>query len=978
MPKSISFLFFLCLLACIPSLIAQGTEKTSSDTPKIQDSLKVIELHNSFTAIVDERITQSQFYLDTLQDIFTQTGSTLSNYYYHQDLGYLQFIKHDLESSVVHYKTAREIAKSNGWQQLEIASMIWLANHLYFQNETDTARSYYTTILNESAKIHYVDGIATGFTGLSYLTQDEEEVLTYLIKVDSVYHHYDTISPILSNAYGNIGKIYLDTYHNRNEAWAYFNRSFEMARKLNYVAGLRYMDKLLGEMALTDGNYEKAYHHFNSSYDLALEYNDTIEIARGLLNLSAVDLETGDAATATIKLQKALPMFTRLKDTVSMFYTRLSFAKSELMQNRSSVAKKHLDSAYSYKFHNPPISIKIDLLEAETEYYKAVGDYKTALEKQQAYDSLISIRTDQRNSDAFLALEKRYDTKKKEQEIALLRSKNELVESQKKNQRNILTGLLILAFLAGIIFFILYRNRQITHHKLQQLDKAKSTFFANISHEFKTPLTLIKGPLEDQIHSEKITVDQRKMLQTAHKNTVRLENLVSQLLALSKLESGHFKLKVQPGNFPAFLAALTEAFDFSSKEKNITLTSSINQDDSVDWFDRDALEKVIFNLLGNAIKYTSEGGSIGVHGERTGTNYTFTVKNTGSYISATALNNLFERFYQTHPQNPGTGIGLALTKELLDLHHGSIKVQSYEEGITAFSVSIPVSKEEYSQQEQLEESLQLGDEVAIFPSEAQSSHTSLTNEDAPLILIADDHQELRDYIASVFESEFRIVTASNGEIAFKLAKEEVPDIIISDVMMPGINGYELTQLCKTDEVTSHIPIILLTAKTEDQDKLTGIESGADAYIPKPFNSRLLKARVSNLLESRRKLQQRFSREVILTPKEIAISSTDEQFLDRLQSVLEKHITDPSFSADLFCSVMAMSRMQLHRKLKALSGQSTSEFLRTQRLKLAASLLKQKKNTVADVAYACGFNDPSYFGKCFKQEFGCTPTEYISA
>jgi signal transduction histidine kinase/DNA-binding response OmpR family regulator len=971
-----SVLYYLLFSAfAVASCIHEGYSQSPNSLNE-QDSLKVIRFHNHFKGIVDNQPNASREYLDSLRQIASRSASPLANYYYHQDLGYLNFIKHDLEASLKNYQIAEQIAQKNNWKELEISSTVWIAHHMYFQNKFKEARALYTQILNESEKIEYVDGIATAYTGYSYLTEDEEEVLIYLIKVDSVYHHYDTLSPILANAYGNIGEIYLETYHNKSEAMAYFDRSFELARKLNYVGGLRYIGKLMGTLSLEEGNLENAYRHFNESYELALNENDSIEIARGLLNLASVDLKAKDSEAAKRKLNRALPIFRELKDSISAFYTRLSIAKSELMQGRNTLAKKQLDTAKMYNLTTSSLSRTIDILEVETEYHKAVGNYRTALEKQQKLDSLTTVQTDMRNSEAFLALEKKFDSRKKEQQIELLRSENELAEAQRKNQRTLLIGLLVLLLLTGIIFFVLYRNRQKTHRKLKQLDKAKSTFFANISHEFKTPLTLIKGPLEDQIYKKDLTSEQRKTLQAAHKNTVRLENLVSQLLALSKLESGHFKLNVQPGNMPSFLAAQVEAFGFSSHEKNIDLQTYIDSDTKTDWFDRDALEKIIFNLMGNAVKYTSEGEMIQVHGKRIGTTYTFSVKNKGSFISEEELKYLFKRFYQTNPQHPGTGIGLALTKELVTLHHGTIEVKSSEDKTTEFSVGIPVSQDDYTLSEQLDVSLQERDQpfVKSFNDIPISSVT--TKEDAPVMLIADDHAELRNYIASIFESEFKILTAQNGTIAFNIARQEVPDIVISDIMMPEANGYEFTKKCKTDEITSHIPVILLTAKTEDQDKLVGLELGADAYINKPFSSRLLKANVANLLETRRKLQEHFAQEVILNPSEISISSADELFLQRLKSVMDTHITDASFSTDRFSEEMAMSRMQLHRKLKALSGQSTSEFLRTQRLNLAAKLLKQEKNTVSEVAYATGFNDPSYFGKCFKQEFGVSPSEYI--
>ena len=401
---------------------------------------------------------------------------------------------------------------------------------------------------------------------------------------------------------------------------------------------------------------------------------------------------------------------------------------------------------------------------------------------------------------------------------------------------------------------------------------------------------------------------------------------------------------------------------------------------SSDWFDRDAIEKVLFNLLGNAIKYTNDGGTVTISGKRKDSSYSLSVHNTGNYIPEGKQQKIFERFYQSDPENPGTGIGLALTKELVELHKGTISLESSEAKGTKFEVNIPVDKEQYAENEILSRELQkieLDSYEEITSEEIVDSHTT-TPDDAPILLIADDNAEIRAYVSSIFESMYQIYTADTGRVALNLSSEKIPDVVISDVMMPDLNGFELTEQLKESEITSHIPVVLLTAKSDDADKLEGTRSGADAYVTKPFNAQLLKATVSNLIENRRKLQSRFSQEVLLRPKEISISSADEQFLERLQKVMDENLTQPDFSADRFSKEMGVSRMQLHRKLKAITGQSTSEFLRSQRLKLAYNLLKEKKANISEIGYTVGFNDPSYFTKCFKQEFGASPTDYFAS
>ena len=285
-----------------------------------------------------------------------------------------------------------------------------------------------------------------------------------------------------------------------------------------------------------------------------------------------------------------------------------------------------------------------------------------------------------------------------------------------------------------------------------------------------------------------------------------------------------------------------------------------------DWFDRDALEKILFNLLGNAIKYTNEGGRVHISSLREPVNYIFSVENTGNYLSEGQQSRIFERFYQSDPENPGTGIGLALTKELVELHKGTISVESSEAEGTRFRVELPIRKSDYNSDEILSEELQKSETITESVSEEIVEQHLTTPEDAPIMLVVDDNAEIRNYVSSIFESTYQIKTASNGKKGLELASEEIPDIVISDVMMPELDGFGFTKALKDNEITSHIPIILLTARSDDQDKLEGVHSGADSYVTKPFNAQLLKATVSNLIENRRKLQSRFAQEVLLRPK----------------------------------------------------------------------------------------------------------------
>lgn len=814
----------------------------------------------------------------------------------------------------------------------------------------------------------------------AYARQNKlDEAIKKLLVVDSV-HKIEALRPdVIAAAYQNLGNIYLDL-EDYDASETYYLRANNEFEKLggNATYYLNTTHIYLGQVYMKKNQLSKADSLLTLSYNFFSSIKDERTVGEISTYLGQLKVKQKQLDKAESFFNEGFSIHKRNNRTYEASLNAIELAKLALDQGRTSKALGYLDEAETLNSSTRNSQVAQETYELFSRSYAQRNDYKKAFEYKNRATAIKDSLMDIQSSEKIREIEAIYQTESRDREIALLTSQNELVEEQKKNQRNVLLGGIGLMALAGLFLFFQYRNRMKTNKKLKELDKAKSTFFANISHEFRTPLTLIKGPVEDQLLSESLSKNDRKNLLIARANTQRLESLVEQLLALSKLESGNMSLKVQPGNLSNFIAAQAEAFSFSSKEKNLTMKVSLNKDDrSMDWFDRDAMEKVLFNLLGNAIKYTHEGGNVKIEGGRDGDDFVFSVSNSGNYLSSGQKDKIFERFYQSDPQNPGTGIGLALTKELVELHKGSISVESSEKDGTKFNVQLPVVKMAFSPEEILSEELQKSDTADTILDESIAEQQLAIPEDAPILLIADDNTEIRNYVSSIFESTYQIQMATNGNEGLAMASETIPDIVISDVMMPHLDGFEFTEKLKENEITSHIPVVLLTAKSDDEDKLQGVHSGADAYVIKPFNAQLLKATVSNLLENRRKLQSRFAQEVVIRPKEIAISSADEQFLERLQKVMDEHLTDPEFSAELFSREMGVSRMQLHRKLKAITGQSTSEFLRSQRLKLALSLLKENKATISEIGYTVGFNDPSYFTKCFKQEFGTSPSDYFA-
>lgn len=595
-----------------------------------------------------------------------------------------------------------------------------------------------------------------------------------------------------------------------------------------------------------------------------------------------------------------------------------------------------------------------------------------------AYDLRDSLR-DIQQSDLTLELEKKYQTKKKEQQITLLKTENELAKHQKINQRNLfLTGIIILSFV-GLFFFFLYRNRQKTTKKLKELDKLKSNLFTNISHEFRTPLTLISAPIQQQLKKKRISTKDRNSFEIILRNTTRLLALVNQLLDISKIESGIIKLKVAQYQLIPFINSLTEGFSFMANQKEIDFKVNINSIPEETWFDKDIVEKIVTNLLSNAIKYTPIKGTIISDFIVKENQLKFIIKNTGEGISPNKIIKTFDRFYQLNNHSEGAGIGLALVKELITLHKGEIIAESTPNQWTTFTILLPIYKKAFKENEIISKAIFNENSQIINLSNKKSNElqNNIINEETenPIALIVEDNKDVNNYLSSLLEEKYTIIQSVNGKEGIELALKYVPDIIISDIMMPIKNGVFLCNTLKTNELTNHIPIILLTAKAGEENQISGIKAGADAYITKPFNNELLLLKVAQLIAIRKKLQARYSQEVILKPTDIAINSIDELFLERVQEVLDTNLVESSFHINEFCKAVGMSRMQLHRKLKVLTGLSTSEFIRSQRLKLAAQLLKSSDINISQVGYSVGFNNHAYFSKCFKKMYNCTPSEY---
>jgi signal transduction histidine kinase/ligand-binding sensor domain-containing protein/AraC-like DNA-binding protein len=568
------------------------------------------------------------------------------------------------------------------------------------------------------------------------------------------------------------------------------------------------------------------------------------------------------------------------------------------------------------------------------------------------------------------------------------------------------------------------QNKEITEQRdklidlnkrVQHVNQLKLRFFTNISHEFRTPLTLILGPVKKLLSSKPEPHETKEFLLVINRNAQRLLHLINQLLDFRKIETGKLELKVSKGDLGEFLNDIFSSFKQLAEQENISFTFNCEACKTEQWFDREKIENILFNLLSNAFKYTHSKGKIRLSlmfkkteelkkwislKEKTDKEVSeissfavIQVTDTGTGIPPEQISNIFKRFYQINvPENikrRGSGIGLSLTKELVAIHHGHISVESTMGKGSTFTVLIPYQKESFQLKEINIEGIKLSKEVIeqrinyaeiltkdSSQNEKQKIKAPTNSTDKQLILVAEDNLDLRNFITNSLSEDYSVLEAENGREAYEIAKTHNPAMIVSDVMMPEMDGLEFCSRIKNNLLTSHIPVILLTARSLVENWIEGLETGADDYIPKPFDFNLLKARIKNLIESREKLKKHFSGELLPEPSEIATTNADKEFLKKAMEIVEGNYQNPNFGVEEFVDKMCVSHSLLHKKLTAIINQSAGDYITSIRLKKSAALLRQSNKNINEVASEVGFNDPKYFSQKFKRYFGVLPSEYL--
>ncbi len=856
------------------------------------------------------------------------------------NMGYTYWQKGDFKRAEEYQLENLKLARIIGDSARVANSYQVLGNVLAQKGAYTKAMQYYTLASQRSLESKDLQGYRVAISNIGYIQRSLENyksAIQYFRMGDSISEIIDDPSGKafanynLSVVYKNIGK--LDT------AISYNKIGLELYERLGYQKRVSYCYFTLGEIYRKKEDFAEALRAYQNSLEISTMVDDSVQI--GYSNMAVADMydALGDIGKSVNHLDNAGKVAQRLNLDI------LAMDVHERLAKRQSKS----------------------------------GNFKNAYGNLEKFVILKDSLYTKEKRELAEEIEAKYQNEQKTKEIALLASEKEVQALQlgkRKNERNAIIAFALLILLLGGLLYNQFRIKQRANKELQQLNQLKSNFFANISHEFRTPLTLIQGPIEnlEQNPEEKLHKEDIKMIR---RNTNKVLGLVNQLLDLSRIDEGKLQLKSTEGDVFKCLRTATASFNSHAAQRNMDYRVKIPNEILWASFDRDKLEKVIYNLLSNAFKFSEDGEQVSFEASHDLEELMLQVSDSGRGIEEDKLPYIFDRFYQVDggitKDRQGSGIGLSLSKDLVELMDGTITVSSETGKGTYFTVHIPMEKIKTLQKQPKELEQRTQKELVRFkPFEFPETD----GRELPKILLVEDNEDMRQFITAQLVKKYRVVEAKNGEQGLKLANSDAPELIITDLMMPKIDGMELCKRLKTHLDTSHIPVIMLTARAGEKNKIEGLETGADEYLTKPFSAKELLARTKNLIEQRRRLQAHYQNsQHTIRPENITTTSIDRKFMERVLDLFEKQHSDANFGVLQMQKELAMSKTQLHRKIKALTNETPGELLRNFRLKRAAQLLSKKADTVTQIAYQVGFNNLSYFAKCFKASYGVSPSSY---
>lgn len=922
-----------------------------------------------------------------------------------------EYMRIDKKKARYFNNRAMELSRSCGYQKGVAAGFYNNAVLMKHSGNNDSAIALLKISCGLFLKVHdtlrYLNSLQE--TGATYLAdQDYQQAMEIFLEAEKGYIKIKARQN-LARIYSQMGSLY-KAQKQTGEALKYHKKSLKINEESNFKLGMSVNLNNIGNICEEKGNYDSALLVYHKALKIKELLGDNLGIARITNNLGMVYLKKGEVNIAIRYHLKAMGINQKANNRKDLAINYVNLGSDYLKSGDFNRAAYYAGQSLKMGLAIHDLGLVSESYNILNEAAAGSGDYKKALNyfrlHKQYFDSVIN----EKNQTAIAEIRTRYDVVKNEKEIAELSAiKNEQalgLETMKAN-RNLYLSLFIGVMFIAVALYLRIRNRKKLEQHLQELNKIKSRFFANLSHEFRTPLTLMLGPVEQML--ARATPDDRVLLEMIKRNANRVLALDEQLLELTRIETGNHKLKLMQGDLSILLNGIAASFQSLAERKNIQYAYEVLLDETVAFFDPDILEKVINNLLTNAFKFTPENGCVSLRASlvytgdlpeknlfRQKTNLRciqIDVKDNGVGIPEKYHRKIFDRFFQVSDGSghtrEGTGIGLALAKELVVLHHGFIKVSSHEHEGSLFSVILPVEKEGFAPKElaglaacQERELPAVHLPVPEDDTVGAGDHSGALNEKERehrlnRILIVEDNPDMRRYLRRILSEFYTVTEAAEGAEGYRMACENHPDLIITDLMMPGTDGKAFCRKIKEEECTSHIPVIMLTALASTEDKIAGLETGADDYIGKPFSNSELLVRIKNLIFQREKLRHLFSSGMKLQPGDITVTPVDEKFLQRLIKAIEDQIDNPEIDIDYLTRSANMSRSQLHMKLKALTGMPATGFVKIIRLKRAVSLMDQHFGNVSDIAYAVGFTNLSYFSKCFREVYNESPSDYLN-
>ena len=921
----------------------------------------------------------------------------------------LIYIRSDIRKAEQYNNTALQAAMKLGNPRLLANAWSDRADIFKVHAEFDKALD----ALSRASKIYLDAGDSLEVAGCLtdkglILTQKNEfeQALVNYLAAEQIFLKTDK-KKSLSRVYNSLGNLYVEQ-KDYPRALEYFRKSLKINTDIGFRMGCSVNLVNIGNAYSAMKQYDTAILYAEQALPIKIELNDRLGIGKCINNIGLAFANKGEPEKAIPWHEKALSHCLADSNTVDIAMCNINLGFDHLQAG-------HYDQAIVYGQKGLDLSTTIGNLKFMTEaarilaaafekrgnysqafrYLKLNKKYGDSLEKQLNYKSVSEIMA-------------RFNQARNESEIKELkiRETQQALTAQRFRSRAYLFGaLLVLVSLAVVFFFYRARTNRKVSLRLQEINEMKSRFFANLSHEFRTPLTLMIGPADKLL--ERARPEDRTWLELIRRNAGRLLYLDEQLMEFTKIDSGQQQVRLMKGDIVLAARIIGNSFEVLASKSGIAYSQSYPETSLEALFDPDILEKSLNNLLSNALKYTPAGRSVTFTvrteempaGQAPGTPgepqsfIRFDVADTGNGIPAGRREQIFERFFQlSRPAGnsySGSGIGLALTRELIGLHRGTVTLESAEGAGSTFTLRLPLGAGAYTREEiasagtwteNLALELQAVEEAPVQPQPVQPAGEAPlppAGGDRPHVLVVDDHRDMLLYIREILQDHFRVTEASDGDEALSLALKHTPDIIVTDVMMERMDGLELCAKLKENPRTHHIPVVMLTALANVEDRLAGLETGADDYLGKPFSPAELVARLRNMITRRELLKRLFTGELRLEPGLPDVTPADTKFLQKLVSVVEEHIDSPTLDVNLLSDQAGLSRSQLHRRLTSLTGQPATSFIRMIRMKRAAQLMEQRAGNISEVMYSVGFDNLSYFSKSFREFHGVSPSEYAS-